>query len=128
MADESSTPGLTARLSSLADGVLGMAQTRLSLLAVEVEEEGIRLGSALFNLILAALFLAFGLFALAIFLTVWLWDSHRLLVIGCATVFFLGAAVWCGGNAQRRLKEGKRLFTDSVAELQRDRDALRGEE
>lgn len=123
----SDAPGLGARLSALADGALGIVQTRLSLFAVEVEEEGIRLGAILFNLILAALFLAFGLFALAIFLTILLWDSHRLLVVGLATAFFLAAAIWAGTNAQRRLKQGKRLFTDSVAELQRDRDALRGE-
>jgi uncharacterized membrane protein YqjE len=126
MAD-SEAPGLGARLSALADGALGIVQTRLSLFAVEVEEEGIRLGSILFNLILAALFLAFGLFALAIFLTILLWDSHRLLVVGLATAFFLAAAIWAGANAQRRLKQGKRLFTDSVGELQRDRDALRSE-
>lgn len=126
MAD-SEAPGLGARLASLADGALAIVQTRLSLFAVEVEEEGIRLGAVLFNLILAALFLAFGLFALAIFLTLLLWDSHRLLVVGLSTVFFLGMAVWAGANAQRRLRQGKRLFTDSVAELQRDRDALRGE-
>lgn len=123
----SDAPGLGARLSALADGALGIVQTRLSLFAVEVEEEGIRLGAILFNLILAALFLAFGLFALAIFLTILLWDSHRLLVVGLATAFFLATAIWAGSNAQRRLKQGKRLFTDSVAELQRDRDALRGE-
>lgn len=124
---EHDAPGLGARLASLVDGALGMVQTRLSLLAVEIEEEGIRLGAALFNLILAALFLAFGLFALAIFLTIWLWDSHRLLVVGVATVSFLALAVWTASNAQRRLREGKRLFSDSVAELQRDRDALKGE-
>lgn len=120
------SPGLGARLSSLADGLLGVVQTRLSLLAVEVEEEGIRLGAVLFNLILAAFFIAFGFFALAIFLTILLWESHRVLVIGLCMLFFFGMALWTGMNAQRRLKSGKRLFADSVAELQRDRDTLNG--
>lgn len=119
---------LIDRLAAVTDGILGIVQTRLSLLAVEVEEEGIRLGAGLFNLILAALFLAFGLFALAIFLTVLLWDSHRLLVIGLATVFFFVMALVAGNNAWRRLKQGKRLFTDSVAELARDRELLRRDE
>lgn len=118
-------PGLGARISALIDGGLGMIQTRLSLIAVEVEEEGIRLGVALFNIILAALFLAFGLLALAIFLTVLLWDSHRLIAIGGVTLFFLGMAVWTARNAQGRLREGKRLFSHSVAELKADRAALR---
>ncbi|MDQ7990836.1 MAG: phage holin family protein [Candidatus Dactylopiibacterium sp.] len=118
--------GLGARLAALGEGVLGIVQTRLSLLAVEVEEEGIRLGAVLFNLILAAFFIAFGFFALAIFLTLLLWESHRVLVIGLSMLFFFGMALWSGMNALRRLREGKRLFTDSVAELQRDRDALGG--
>lgn len=118
-------PGLGARISALIDGGLGLIQTRLSLISVEVEEEGIRLGVALFNIILAALFLAFGLLALAVFVTVLLWDSHRLIAIGGATLFFVGMAVWTARNAQARLRQGKRLFSHSVAELQADRTALR---
>ncbi|MDQ8020654.1 MAG: phage holin family protein [Moraxellaceae bacterium] len=118
------TPGLAQRLGRIVDTSLGLVQTRLALLAVEVEEEGLRIGAALFNIILAALCAAFGLLALAIFITVALWDSHRLLAIGAVTVFFLGLAAWTASNAQRRLKHGKRLFTDSVAEIGRDRAAL----
>lgn len=118
------TPGLAQRLGRILDSSLGLVQTRLALLAVEVEEEGIRIGVALFNIILAALFAAFGVLALAIFVTVALWDSHRLLAIGIVTLFFLGMAGWTASNAQRRLKHGKRLFTDSVAEIERDRAAL----
>lgn len=124
----SAAPGLGARLSAIADGALDLLQTRLALFAVEVEEEGIRLGSMLFYLVLTALFLAFGVFALVIFLTILLWDSHRLLVVGLATLFFLGMAVCTGYRAHWRLKHGKRLFTDTVAELQRDREAVRGGE
>ena len=122
---DAAAPGLGARISGLLDGALGMIQTRLTLLGVEAEEEGIRLGAALFNLILAALFLAFGLVGVAIFLTVLLWDSHRLLAIGLTAGAFLALAVWTALNAQRRLTRGKRLFAASVAELQADRDALR---
>jgi uncharacterized membrane protein YqjE len=116
--------GFIGRLASAADHALSMAQTRLSLFAVEIEEEGVRLGAGLFNLVLAALFLAFGLFALAVFMTLWLWDTHRLLVVGVSALMFLLLAIWTAGNAHRRLRQGRRLFTDSIAELQRDRDAL----
>jgi uncharacterized membrane protein YqjE len=118
--------GVADRLSRLADGALGTAQTRLALLAVEVEEEGFRLGGALFHLIVAALFTGFGLFAFAAFLTVLMWDSHRLLALGLDAAFFLGLAGWTAHQAQRRLSDGTRLFRDSIAELERDRAALKG--
>lgn len=116
----------TARLGRLADAALGTAQTRLALLSVEVEEEGDRLGTAFFHLILAALFTGFGLLALAIFLTVWLWDTHRLLALGVDAVFFLGLAAWTAAQAHRRLAAGTRLFRDSIGELERDRATLKG--
>ena len=122
------SPSLAQRLGRIVDSSLGLVQTRLALLAVEVEEEGIRIGTALFNIILAALFIAFGLLALAVFITVALWDTHRLVAIGLVTLFFLGMGLWTGSNAQRRLKQGKRLFTDSVAEIGRDRALLRPDE
>ena len=118
--------GLAERLRRLADNALATVQNRLTLLSVEVEAEALRLGAALFNIVLAALFVGFGLLSLAVFLTVLLWDSHRLLALGISTAFFLGLAAWTAGNAYRRLTRGKRLFQDSVAELERDRDALGG--
>lgn len=125
---ESRAGGLGRRLAGGVDSVLATLQTRLSLLTVEVEEEGIRLGAALFNLILAALFAGFGILSLAMFFTVWLWDSHRLLALGLDCALFIGLTVWTARNAARRLGAGSRLFKDSVAELQRDRAALEPEE
>lgn len=118
-------PGLAERLARLVHAALGTIQIRLSLLAVEIEEEGIRLGSAIFNLILAALFVGFGVLALAVLITVALWDSYRLLALGLDFLVFLGLAVWTGSNALRRLKRGTHLFRDSIAELAADREALK---
>lgn len=118
--------GIADRLGRLADGALGTAQTRLALLAVEVEEEGFRLGGALFHIVVAALFTGFGLFALAAFFTVWMWDSHRLLALGLDAALFLGLAGWTANQARLRLAGGTRLFRDSIAELESDRAALKG--
>ena len=118
--------GISERLSRLVDSALGTARTRLALLAVEVQEEGVRIGGALFHLIVSALFTGFGLFALAAFLTVWCWDSHRLLALGLDAAFFLGLAGWTAHQAHQRLSSGTRLFSDSLAEIDDDRAALKG--
>lgn len=123
---ESEATSFAGRLARLAHAALDTLQIRLSLLAVEIEQEGIRLGSAIFNLILAALFVGFGVLALAVFATVALWDSHRLLALGLDVLLFLGLATWTGNNARRRLSQGCRIFQDSLAELAADKDALKG--
>lgn len=126
MSDAEDEGGIAARLGRLADGVLATLQTRLALLAVEVDEEGVRLGRALFYVVVAALFAGFGLFGAAAFMTVWLWETHRLLALGAGSVTFLAAALLAAARARAELRRGSQLFRDSIAELARDREALSG--
>lgn len=107
-------------LSSL----LSSVQTRLSLLQLEVQEERLRLASLLFNVVLAALFMGAFVVFLAIFLTVWLWDSHRLVVLGAAALLFLGLGIAATVQASARFREGSTLFSASLAELSADQAAL----
>lgn len=120
----SAHPGLAGRLRRLADGLLASGQTRLELLSVEVQEEKVRAVGLIFNTVLAALFVGFGTLFLAGFLTVWLWESHRLLALGASTLLFLGVGLGAATRAARLLNDGSRLFAGSLAELQRDREAL----
>lgn len=103
---------------------LAAVQSRLELLSIEVQEERLRLVSLLFNGVLAALCLGFGLVFLALFLTVLLWDSHRLPVLGGAALCFLVLALWAARRAAQAVQAGSRLFSASLAELGRDRQAL----
>ena len=83
-------PGsLGSRLRGTIAGALGILQTRLELLATEFQEEKLRLGSLLGYAAAAFFFLGFGAVLLALFLTVLLWDSHRLLALGVFTALFL---------------------------------------
>lgn len=119
---------LAGGLRRLLDAGLATAQTRLELLAVEAQEEKLRLSSLLFNTMLSAVFLGFGVVFLAVFLTVLLWDDHRLLALGLGTVVLLAAGVLTARNAAREVKRGSRLFAASLGELARDREALRPRE
>lgn len=121
---EASPPGFVARLRRVADNLLAAGQTRLALLSVELQEEKLRAVGLIFNTILAALFVGFGSLFLAVFLTVWLWDSHRLLALGVATCVFFGVGLVAATQAARRLNDGSRPFAGSLAELQQDREAL----
>jgi len=125
---ETDKPRLTESLHGMLDTGLHAVQTRLELLAVEVQEEKLRVTSLLFNTLLSAVMLGFGLVFVAIFLTVLFWDEHRLLALGLACVVFLGGGVLTASNAAREIRRGSRLFAASLAELARDRDAVQHRE
>jgi uncharacterized membrane protein YqjE len=124
MSDERK-PRLADSLRGFLDSGVDLVRTRLELLAVEAQEEKVRIIGLLINAVMCALFLGFGLVFLAVFLTVLFWDGYRLLVLGLATLFFIGAGLYTASNAARELKQGSRLFGATLAELARDREALR---
>ena len=121
-------PGsLGSRLRSSIAGALGILQTRLELLATEFQEEKLRLGSLLGYAAAAFFFLGFGAVMLALFLTVLLWDSHRLLALGIFTALFLAIGILAALAAARIGRQGSRLFAASIAELAQDREMMRPE-
>lgn len=121
-------PGsLGSRLRSSIAGALGILQTRLELLATEFQEEKLRLGALLGYAAAAFFFLGFGAVMLALFLTVLLWDSHRLLALGIFTALFLAIGILAALAAARIGRQGSRLFAASIAELAQDREMIRPE-
>ena len=112
-------------LRSRLDILLGAAQTRLALLTVELQEEKLRLARLLFMTVLTALFLGFAAVFAALWVTVALWDDHRLLALGLSTGLFLVLGLAAASVAARTVAAGSRLFAASLAELDKDRDALK---
>ena len=121
-------PGsLGSRLRGTIAGALGILQTRLELLATEFQEEKLRLGSLLGYAAAAFFFLGFGAVMLALFLTVLVWDSHRLLALGVFAALFLAIGLSAALVALRIARQGSRLFAASIAELAQDREMLKPE-
>lgn len=111
-------------LRGLVDSILATIQTRLELFSVELKEEKLRVGGFLFDTVLAALFIGFGVIFLLAFLTVLLWDSYRLLPLGLATAALFIGGLWAATRASGRIRAGSRLFSSSLAEIAHDREAL----
>lgn len=118
-------PGLLASLRGMLGTTLTLLQTRLQLLATELEEERQRLLALLLWGAIAVLALGAGLVFLAVFLTVLLWDSHRLLVLGIFAAAFVTAGVLAVVLTMRLARSPSGLFGASLAELSRDRADLR---
>jgi uncharacterized membrane protein YqjE len=115
-------------LFASAKGLLGTGVTllhnRLELLGVELAEERSRLYSMLAYGGAAFLCLAAGLIFLAIFVTVLMWDSNRLLALGVFSALFLGAGIASLMLTLSLARSGSKLFSASLAELRKDTDAL----
>lgn len=118
-------PRLAESLHGIVDAGLQTAQTRLELLAVELQEEKLRLTGLALNTVLAGLLLGFGLVFLMVFLTVLFWEEHRLLALGVSTAVCLGGGLLAASNAARAFRSGTKLFSASLAEFARDRAALK---
>lgn len=118
-------PGLYASVKGLLGTSLTLLQTRIQLLATELEEERQRVLALLLWGAVAVLALGAGLLFLAIFLTVLLWDSQRLLVLGIFTALFLGIGAVAVYLSCKLGRSPSGLFAASMAELSRDRAALR---
>lgn len=107
----------------LAD-LLELAQVRLQLLGLEARDDAGQLLGIALQAILAILLGVFGLVLFALFLTLLLWESHRLLVLGAFTALFAAGAVIAALLARRRWRRGMAWFRASVDELRRDREHL----
>jgi uncharacterized membrane protein YqjE len=121
---EHNTTGLWASVRRIADSLLGLAQSRIDLFAVELREEQLRaldlvvwLGLAI---ALASAGLLVGLGALALFL--WAAAGYAGLV-GLA----LAALVAAAGivlSIRRRIVRGPVPFAETIAEFTKDRECL----
>jgi uncharacterized membrane protein YqjE len=121
----SSSPGLFASLRGFTATSVALLRTRLELLKVEAQEETGRITGLLFWGVAAVLLGTAGVVFLSVFLTVLLWDSHRLLALGIFAALFLSAASVAIFTVLRLARQGSQLFAASLAELRHDEAALK---
>lgn len=120
----SRSPGLLASLRKLATTLVELLQTRFELIAAEIEEERTRLIRLLILAAIAGFFLSLGILTLTFFIIVLAWDTHRVLATGLLTALYLGVGVVAALKARAAAQEATRLFSASLAQLKKDRDAL----
>lgn len=112
---------------ALLGGAVRLAHSRLALLGNELREEGARVRSTLVGafaaIILGGLGLAFAGAALVLALD----ESHRVAATAALAIVFLAAGLYAGWWVQRLLAAKPSVFGGSLAELERDREALVGE-
>src|SRR5580704_4041296 len=119
-----SSDGLLDSLRRLLDTGLGVAQNRLELLSVELQEEKQRLVELL---ALTFATVALGLMALIVIsftIVVLFWENGRLPVLIILSVVYTAATVWAACRLRALAKNGPPPLRDSVEELKKDRECL----
>jgi len=116
--------GLLHSLRNLAHTLLAAVQTRLEILATEIEEERLRLEQLLVLMLVAAFCLGMGVLLAVFFIVVFFWDTHRLeSIAGLAGIFFAcGTAL--GWTLRTRARARGKPFAATRGEIARDRAAL----
>jgi len=107
--------------------LVGMARTRLNLLAIEIMQEKSRLWLLLILTALALLFAFMTLLTLSLLVVVAFWDDNRLLAIGCLLAFYVAATIGALIALRQKAKAGSQLFAGTLSELSKDSAALEDE-
>jgi uncharacterized membrane protein YqjE len=117
---------IIASLKRLVRTAVELIRGRLELISLDVEEARLRFFSTLLLGAIAFLCLALGAVMGAFWLVVAYWDTHRMLVLGLLTGAFLGGGALALAALAWRARSGPRLFANTLAELEKDREALGG--
>jgi uncharacterized membrane protein YqjE len=117
--------GLGGALSGLVATTVAMLRTRLELATVEFEEERERTKIMLLLVVIATVFSCFAVVALSVLIVALLWSSYPLSALcGVVVAYVIIAALAWYAFRQTARAQG-RPFAATLAELERDADALR---
>lgn len=119
MSGASGSPGLYLALKNAAATLLGMAQTRLELVGVELRLEKIRLLRQLALALGAIISAAFGVMLIVALTTLFFWEQ-RIVVVAAFAVLFVALTLWFYTALKRSLLAAEPVFTGTLSELQND--------
>ncbi len=111
-------------MKALAATLLAVAQTRLELFSVDLEEEWVHVSSILTWSVAAMFCAGIGIVLATLFLVFAFWDTHPLLALGIPAAFFLVVAALAWRVVVAKVRAKPRPFAASLAELAKDREDL----
>jgi len=117
--------GLVAALSGMAATAVALLRTRLELATVEFAEERERIKAMLVLIVVATVFACFALAALSVLVVVWFWDRSPLAAISGVAIFYALIAAGAVLALKQQLQAHGRPFAATLAELERDAEAMR---
>jgi len=118
--------GLLDSLRKLAATLVATLQTRLEIVATDIEEEKARFARLALLAALVGFCAALAVNLAVLFLVVLFWDTNRLLAIGVLAGVFAVAGAGAGLALRTAVAGRPRLLSATIAELRKDRRNLEG--
>jgi uncharacterized membrane protein YqjE len=117
-------PKLLDSITNLARNIVSLAETRLTLFALDIQETGLNLLSLL--VMSGVILTCFGLALILVTLLVVVifWDTHRLLALGGATAFYAVAGLGLWYVVLAKFRTMPRFFAATRGEFAKDREWL----
>ena len=103
-----------------------MLQTRIQIVATELEEERERIKALVVYGVFALVFISLGIIMLTLFVTLWLWELYGVQALGIVGLIFLGAGIAIALRARSNERTRPRMFATTLSELDKDRQNLHG--
>ena len=116
--------GLFESVTHLTGTLIGLVQTRLSLLATDVEQGHLQFMSMLALALTAAMAVGVGVVLTTMVIVLAFWDTHRILVLGILATFFLVVGIGAWRLALHKVRTQPKPFAASLLELSKDRAFL----
>lgn len=116
---------ITESIGRIGATLVALVQTRLELMAVEVEEETLRLMNYLVLSLLALFLFGIATVMVAIFVVMLFWDTYRLQAVVAMAVLFAGAGALIARKVKLAMASKPRLLADSIAELNKDLEFIK---
>lgn len=112
-------------LRRMLGSLVGLLQTRLELIGIELAEERERLIAVLFLGLIAVMFGMMALISLTALIAVAFWDTYRWQVLaGITAVYGIGALI-CALKARSGLHDAPIVFQSTLNEFEKDREMFR---
>jgi len=119
-------PGFVRSFKDALAVLSAVLHTRLELFVAELEEERERLRQTLVLTLLSFFGVSLGFILLTVFLVVLFWQRGWLVAIGGLAALYLAVGIGAALKLRQKILNRSGLFPDTLAELAKDRDQLRG--
>jgi len=113
-------------LRRLVGSAIGLLQTRLELVGIELAEEKERLMGVLFLGLAAMMLATMALISLTVLIAIAFWDTYRWQALAAITALYAVSGIVCALKARSGLRDAPTVFEATLAELEKDRDLFRG--
>jgi uncharacterized membrane protein YqjE len=123
--DTTSQPSGHGPLRRLVGSAIGLLQTRLELVGIELAEEKERLLGVLFFGLAAMMLAMMALVSLTVLVAIAFWDSYRWQSLAAITALYALAAAGCALKARADVREAPTMFEATLNELEKDRELFR---